>query len=207
MFCTKCGAEAAAGAVFCTKCGAKLGNSVPSNETNTYTMPAMQDVYNRLAADVSECPHIKKIYFKKVGFGQKAPSLLSINGFFEKYHYVQNIHVQKLFASWRWPFALLVLLPVSVCDVVFLNFFFQGEYYLALTICCLIGCIIWFFAVFFIYRERNAITRYVGKKTNCELKSPSKVFPVISCILNVVEIVLCVIALTFTLRSNSYSGG
>lgn len=201
MFCTKCGAEAAEGAVFCTKCGAKLGNSAPSNEINTYTIPAMQDVYNRLTADVSECPHIKKIYFNKGG-------LLSINGFFERYYYVQNTHIQKLSnAGWRWPFALLFMLPVSVCDVGFLNFFFQGEYYFALTICCLIGCIIWFFAVFFICRERNAITRYVSKKTNCELKSPSKVFPVISCILNVVEIVLCVIALTFTLRSNSYSGG
>ena len=163
----------------------------------------MQAAYNLLTENVSECPKIRKIHFKKVGFGKKATSLLSIDGFFMRY-YVQSLHTLSN-GSWRWLFALLILLPIVVCDGIFLDFFFSGEYYLALTICCLIGCIIWFFIVYLVYREGDAITTYVSQKLNFERKSPSKVFPFISCIANAVEIVLCVIALIFTIQSNTYS--
>ena len=177
-------------------------NTASANATDTTSK--MQDVCKFLSENASECPQIKKIRLKKVGFGKRTVSVISINGLLER-HYIPNLHIQKLEEGWHWPFILFILFPFMICDGVFLNLFFEGEYYLPLTMCCLIECIIWFFIIYLVHRERCAVRKYVNKYLNFELESPSKVFLFISGILNAVEIVLCVIALIFTLQSNAYS--
>lgn len=230
MFCPKCGAKAIEGADFCQKCGARLikdevkapvSNKVSASSefqkagklphqskgrSNVPVSPDVQGFHDRLTENTAACPQVKKIGFKKVGFGQTAPQILSIKSFWGVYDFAQNpqTRTSTLTRGWNW-FSLsgLIIFLILLCDALFLAFFFQGDYYVALTICCLIGCIAWFPIVCLSTKENQAITAYVSKTLDCELRVPSKVLPIIICILNVIEIGLCVAALIFLFQSNT----
>ena len=73
-------------------------NTASANATDTTSK--MQDVCKFLSENASECPQIKKIRLKKVGFGKRTVSVISINGLLER-HYIPNLHIQKLEEGWH----------------------------------------------------------------------------------------------------------
>ena len=225
MFCPKCGTKAIEGADFCQKCGAKLvkdesTKSVPAevpyaNSANTNMAkrenrtvgsaisPAIQEAYDRLTESSEQCPRIKQIAIDKAPNGT-SDSVLIIRSIFYKYMYYPCERTGEIRFSWglRWVL-YLIYFPILLCDGLFLQFFFQSEYFLLLSICCLIGSIIWFPFTFLSYKERVEIAAHINHTLGCEIKRPSRVPIAITYILNVVEIGLCIISLVFMFGKSS----
>lgn len=181
-----------------------ISTAEPVQQASAAPVPTgIQEACNRLKGSAEHCPKIKKIAVSKGAMGTSVSTVL-IYGFFNKYTYTPGASVEKASISWGLKLALYsVYIPILLCDALFLAFFFQGEYYPVLTICCLIGCILWFPFLFFAYMEKKEIIAHVNETFGCKIKVPSKVPLVISYVLNLIQIGLCIAALVIGFGSSS----
>lgn len=156
------------------------------------------DIYNRLKVDSASCPKIKDVVLNEKMY---CPTT-TIKAKYFKYHCFWR-NLQKNFGIAPTWFNMIVSFIVAVIDGIFATLFFEEEYYLPLTICLLIECILWFPFMIKGYREKKEITDYISKTLNCELRA-SKGGYIISGIMNTVIIILGIFALCFSIDDMSY---
>lgn len=224
MFCPKCGTKAIEGADFCQKCGARLIKDEPTRSApiessgpsaapegtaqvrqsvDTASPSVVQEAYNRLTATAGSFPKIKRITI--LGDPRSTSAMLSVCGTLNRCTYSQSKKTGELRAS-LWSIKLIAYLicaPILLCDALFLNSFFQGEYFPLLSILCLIGCFIWFPFAFLIYKEREEITAHIDRTLGREIKRPSKMLTIVSYVLNLIEIGLCIFSLVSVFGGSS----
>ena len=227
MFCYKCGIKLSDDAIFCHNCGTKVNTDTKISDSspktselaeNTQTMetacekssvdpnkytqeeaiPKIQEIYNCLLVNASSCPKVKKISLKKVCMGSTI-AIPTIKSTFFNYQCIPNKTPEKISVSMpKTLLNYLILYPCILCDGFFLNFLFQGEYFLPLTLCGIAGTVLWFLLTYFWCREQNEIIEYINKSVGCNIKLSN--FPIIvSYILNVILIIVYIVVLILSI--------
>ena len=168
-------------------------NENKDDQDNPKTTTEGRNIYNRLKAESASCSKIKNIVINE----GVIDSTTTIKGKFYKYHCFWRNH-QKNFGIVPTWFNMIISFIVAVIDGIFATLFFEDEYYLPLTICLLIECILWFPFMIKGYREKKEITAYISKTLNCDVGT-SKIGYIISGIMNTIVIVLGIFALCFSI--------
>lgn len=173
-------------------------NENKDDQDNPKTTTEGRNIYNRLKADSASCSKIKNIVINE----GVIDSTTTIKGKFYKYHCFWRNHQKNFGIAPTW-FNMIISFIVAVIDGIFATLFFEDEYYLPLTICLLIECILWFPFMIKGYREKKEITAYISKTLNCDVGT-SKIGYIISGIMNTIVIVLGIFALCFSIDDMSY---
>ncbi|MDO4332226.1 MAG: PsbP-related protein [Eubacteriales bacterium] len=122
----------------------------------------VEEVHDRLMENLEQCNKIKKIEIKTKQ--RPAVKMLGIDGNLYRYILVKAAKTGLPYLSFSWSvLSYLIAVPILMCSSIFVGFFWEGEYFLALTICTLICDFIWIPFAILCYKEANEITTYIGK--------------------------------------------
>lgn len=216
MFCSQCGTKLSEEAVFCPNCGTKVDMWTPAADSEaaipltgadtpeiSVTPPEthqqasanheilydgeLQEAYDELSRNASSCPPIKEIIFKPEG--------LMLRGRVNMYNYKCSPS-QMLLWNLKLRYQLLII-PCIACDQLFFITFSDKEYNPVLSLCTLVGCVIWFLLVMIVDKEAREVTGYVEKTLDCKFPVSYgwKVWRTVQYLFNSVEAVLCLLAL------------